>query len=434
MTDVAITPVRRPFDAAVSPPGSKSLTNRALVLAALSRGTSRISNVLLADDSAVMLEGLRRLGFGLSVADAGRTVIVTGQGGRVPATSADLSCGNSGTTIRFLSALCGLGHGTFTLDGVERMRQRPIGELVDVLSSLGATVDYAGAAGYPPVRLTADGLRGGNITYGTAKSSQFLSALLMAGPYAREELVVTLQGPQTSWPYVAMTLRLMDTFGVTSLVARDPLSGAAREITVPGGAYTATDYAVEPDASGAAYFWAAAALHAGSRITTPGLGNQSLQGDVAFADVLKRMGAAVTVSADAVTVEGTAELDGIDADLSAMPDQAQTLGVVALFARGPTTIRGLRTLRVKETDRLAAMAAELAKFGAGVTVAGDDAITIEPPTVPTAGVAVDTYDDHRMAMSFALAGTRVGGVVIRDQACVGKTYPAFFEDLARVCG
>ena len=432
MSDVALQPTRRPFDAVVTPPGSKSLTNRALVLAALAAGPCRISDVLMADDSAVMLDGLRRLGFG--VAAEGTTVTVTGQAGRIPAAAADLFCGNSGTTIRFLSALCGLGHGTFTLDGVARMRQRPIGELGDVLGHLGARLDPLGEPGYPPVRVTADGLAGGPMAYGTAKSSQFLSAVLMAAPYAREELVVALNGPQTSWPYVAMTLRLMDTFGVTALILRDPLTREPKEITVPTGTYAATDYSVEPDASGAAYFWAAAALHPGSRLTIPRLGKNSLQGDVGFADVLKRMGATVQVAADAVTVQSTGDLDGIDVDLSAMPDQAQTLAVVALFARGPTRITGLRTLRVKETDRLAAVATELAKFGAGVTVEGDDAITIDPPKAVTAGVAVDTYDDHRMAMSFALAGTRVDGVVIRDSECVRKTYPTFFEDLARACG
>ena len=432
MSDVTVTPISRPFDATVTPPGSKSLTNRALVLAALADGTSRVSNVLLADDSAVMLDGLRRLGFDVAV--DGTTVAVTGQAGRIPATAADLHCGNSGTTIRFLSAVAALGRGTFTLDGVARMRQRPIGELADVLNALGAAVTYDGPPGYPPVRLTAAGLAGGHFVYGTARSSQFLSAVLMALPYAADEGVVTLAGPQTSWPYVAMTLRLMDVFGVTALLERDPLTAEPLQLTVPRCPYAATDYAVEPDASGAAYFWAAAALHAGARVTVPGLGRHSLQGDVAFADVLKRMGATVTVEADAVTVEGTGELAGIDADLSAVPDQAQTLAVIALFADGPTRISGLHTLRVKETDRLAAMATELAKFGAAVTVDGDDAITIAPPRTPTPGVAVDTYDDHRMAMSFALAGTRVDGVVIRDAACVGKTYPAFFDDLGRATG
>jgi 3-phosphoshikimate 1-carboxyvinyltransferase len=432
MSDVTVTPVRRPFTATVTPPGSKSLTNRALVLAALAAGPCRVSNVLLADDSAVMLDGLRKLGFDVAV--DGTTVTVTGQAGFVPADSAELFCGNSGTTIRFLSALCALGRGTYTLDGVARMRQRPIGELVDVLTTLGTKVDYAGEPGYPPIRITADGLLGGKTDYGTAQSSQFLSAVLMAGPYARDELVVDLTGPQTSWPYVAMTMRLMDTFGVTPLVRRDPKTDVPNEIIVPEGPYAATDYAVEPDASGAAYFWAVGALHSGSRVTVAGLGGDSLQGDVAFADVLGRMGATVKVERDAITVEGRVRLTGIEADLSAIPDQAQTLGVVALFARGPTRITGVRTLRVKETDRLAAMATELTKFGAKVTVEGDDAITIDPPRTPTAGVAVDTYDDHRMAMSFALAGTRVNGVVIRDRACVNKTFPAFFEELARVTG
>ncbi len=430
MTDAAVTPITRPFTATVTPPGSKSLTNRALVLAALAVGPSRISNVLVADDSAVMLDGLRRLGFDVTV--DGTAVTVVGRGGRIPATSADLFCGNSGTTIRFLAALAALGHGTFALDGVPRMRHRPIGELTDVLGRLGTVVDHTGEPGYPPVRLTAAGLTGGPVTYGTARSSQFLSAVLMAAPYARDELVVTLSGPQTSWPYVAMTTRLMDVFGVTCLLERDPFTADPLQLTVPTAAYAPTAYSVEPDASGAAYFWAAAALHAGSAVTVPGLGRHSLQGDVGFTDVLRRMGAAVRVSADATTVSGTGTLDGIDADLSAMPDQAQTLGVVALFATGPTRITGLATLRVKETDRLTAMATELSKFGAAVTVDGDDAITIHPPPRFPPDVAVDTYDDHRMAMSFALAGTRVPGVVIRDRACVGKTYPSFFEDLSRL--
>ena len=428
--DAVVQPVSGPFDATVTPPGSKSLTNRALVLAALSAGPCRVSNVLLADDSAVMLDGLRRLGFDVSV--DGTTVTLVGRGGAVPSPSAELACGNSGTTIRFLAALCAAGTGTFTLDGVARMRQRPIGELGDVLAQQGATVEYLAESGYPPLRLTAAGLAGGAMTYGTALSSQFLSAVLMAAPTARDELVVRLDGPQTSWPYVAMTLRLMDAFGVTPLLERHS-TGEPKEITVPQGTYAATDYAVEPDASGAAYFWAAAALHAGARVTVPGLGGQSLQGDVGMVGFLKRMGATVTVAGDAVTVEGTGELDGIDADLSAVPDQAQTLGVVALFANGPTRLSGLRTLRVKETDRLTAMATELAKFGARVDVDGDDAITIDPPANVGRDVAVDTYDDHRMAMSFALAGTRVGAL-IRDRACVGKTYPRFFDDLARTTG
>jgi 3-phosphoshikimate 1-carboxyvinyltransferase len=431
MSDVAVPPIHGPFDAAVTPPGSKSLTNRALVLAALADGPCRVSNALLADDTAVMLDGVRQLG--LDVAVDGTVVTVVGQAGRVPAASAELACGNSGTTIRFLSAVAALGHGTFTLDGVARMRRRPIGELGDVLAAQGTAVEYLGEAGYPPVRLAASGLAGGRLSYGTAQSSQFLSAVLMAAPRARDELVVTLDGPQTSWPYVAMTMRMMDLFGVTPLVERHPSTGQPKELIIPTGTYAATDYAVEPDASAAAYFWAAAALHPGGRATVAGLGTQSLQGDVAITDVLRRMGATIRMSANAVTVVGADQLAGVDADLSAIPDQAQTIGVVALFAHGATRLSGLRTLRVKETDRLAAMATELSKFGAAVTVDGDDAITIDPPAAVRAGVAVDTYDDHRMAMSFALAGTRVG-VLIRDGQCVGKTYPDFFRDLERLRG
>ncbi len=431
--DVTVTPATRPFAATATPPGSKSLTNRALVLAALARGTSHVYNALLADDTRVMLDGLQRLGFTVAVDEAERVVTVVGGGGRIPAGSAELACGNSGTTIRFLSAMCALGRGTYTLDGVARMRQRPIGELVDVLNAIGSRVEYAGEPGFPPVRVTADGLGGGAMTYGTAKSSQFLSAVLMAGPYARDELHVTLDGPQTSWPYVAMTMRLMDVFGHFAELIRDPLTGEPKQIVVPDGRYVASDYTVEPDASAACYFWALAALHPGATVTTPGLGSDSLQGDVGFAKVLGRMGAKVRVGKDAVTVTGPAFLDGVDVSLADMPDQAQTLAVAALFASDPTRISGLRTLRVKETDRLAAVAAELRKFGAVVTVDGDDAMTIEPPAAVSAAT-VDTYDDHRMAMSFALAGTRVAGVTIRDAGCVAKTYPGYFDDLAAAIG
>jgi 3-phosphoshikimate 1-carboxyvinyltransferase len=228
-----------------------------------------------------------------------------------------------------------------------------------------------------------------------------------------------------------MTMQLMDEFGVTVELVRDPETGEPREIIVPKGAYTASKYDVEPDASNATYFLAAAALHPGSKVTVTGLGKGSLQGDVGFADVLRKMGADVEYGRDFITVTGTERLEGIEVDLSEMPDTAQTLAVTALFAEGRTRITGLHTLRVKETDRLAAVATELKKFGAGVEVEGDDALVIDPPAA-IKPAAVDTYDDHRMAMSFALAGTKVGGVVIRDPGCTAKTYPEYFEDLRKV--
>jgi 3-phosphoshikimate 1-carboxyvinyltransferase len=428
MGDVTLTPFEQPFRATIAPPGSKSLTNRALVLAALAKGTSQLSNVLFADDTLVMLDNLAKLGFQLDIDRDARSVVVHGRGGRIDSTAAELFCGNSGTTIRFLAALCALGKGEYTLDGVPRMRQRPIRDLVDLLRNLGVRVEYLAEDGFPPLRILADGLPGGVLQYSSTVSSQYLSAVLMASPYARHEVRVDLAGEQTSWPYVAMTMQLMDRFGHTPELLRDPSTGRPKQIIAPVGRYAATQYNVEPDASNATYFLAVAAIRPGAKVTIEGLGKGSLQGDVGFADVLRRMGADLVFGRDFITVMGTETLEGIEVDLRDMPDTAQTLAVVALFAQGETIIRGLHTLRVKETDRLAALSNELQKFGATVTIDGDDMLTIEPPKL-LRRAEVDTYDDHRMAMSFAIAGTRVEHVVIKNAECVNKTYPAFFADL-----
>lgn len=430
MSDIAIEPITRPFEVTITPPGSKSLTNRALVLAALGDGPSELSNVLFADDTLVMIEGLTRLGFHVEIDRPSHVLRVEGRGGAVPAAGAELFCGNSGTTIRFLTALCALGRGRFNLDGIPRMRQRPIGQLVELLKNLGGRIEYVMAQGFPPINVIADGLAGGLVRFGNAQSSQFLSAILQVAPYARHEVRVDLEGPQTSWPYVAMTMRLMDEFGVTPELIRDTVTGEPRQIIIPQGNYRATNYAIEPDASNAAYFMAAAAIHPDSRVTVERLGKHSLQGDVGFAEVLRKMGADVQVGNDSITVFGTGVLEAIDIDLSAMPDQAQTLAVVALFAHGPTTLRGLQTLRLKETDRIAALATELAKLGAEVSSEGDD-LTIRPPD-RIQPAAIDTYDDHRMAMSFAIVGTKVDGITIKDADCVAKTYPNYFEDLRKL--
>lgn len=427
---IFIQPIARTFDVTMAPPGSKSLTNRALVLAALGAGASELSNVLFADDTLVMLENLGRLGFALKIDREKHSVRVEGRGGEIPTSSAELFCGNSGTTLRFLTALCALGRGHFILDGIPRMRQRPIGPLADLLHALGVRTQYEMKEGFPPIIVLADRLPGGRCRFGTSTSSQFLSALLQVAPYARHEVRVDLQTPQTSWPYVAMTMRLMDEFYLTAELIRDQNTGEPKEIHIPQGVYRATHYAIEPDASNASYFLAAAAIHPGSKITIAGLGKRSLQGDVGFANVLRQMGADVTVGADSITAIGPDRLNGIDVDLSTMPDTAQTLAVAALFADGSTIIRGLHTLRVKETDRIAALANELQKLGANVRVEGDD-LSIDPPAkLKPASIA--TYDDHRMAMSFALAGTRSAGVAIQDPACVNKTYPNYFDDLAKL--
>lgn len=433
MSDLRIEPISRPFLATLTPPGSKSLTNRALVLAALSNGRCELSNVLFADDSRRMLENLQALGFRLEIDEAAQRVVVHGKGGEVPAKSAELFCGLSGTTVRFLTALCTLSDGEYTLDGTPRLRQRPLGSLVDLLRNFGARLTYLENDGFVPLKVHSHGLAGGIGRFGKSMTSQNLSAVLQVGPYARHELRIELESNQTSWPYVAMTMRLMDEFGLTPELIRDPDTGEPREIIIPKGSYAATDYIVEPDASNASYFLAAAAINPGSKITIERLGKQSLQGDVGFADVLHKMGASLIFGKDFITITGPQTLEGIDIDMGTMPDMAQTLAVVALFAEGPTTIRGLFTLRVKETDRIAALATELTKLGAEVEVEGDDAITITPPEDNKLKIAsIDTYDDHRMAMSFAVAGTRSLGVTINDIECVNKTYPHFFEDLEKV--
>lgn len=431
LQQLTLTPAVGPFSATLSPPGSKSLTNRALVLAALAAGECEISNILVADDTAVMLDGLRRLKFSLDVDESKRSVRLSGKAGAVPATQAELFCGNSGTTIRFLAALCCLGQGSFTLDGVPRMRQRPIGDGVALLRNLGARIDYLGETGFPPLKISADRLAGGIAVYDSAVSSQYLSAVLMVAPYARHEVRIDLSPNQTSWPYVAMTMQLMDHFGVTPEVVRDPDTGEPKQIIIPQERYAATRYTVEPDASNAAYFLAVAAAHSGSTVTIRGLGKHSLQGDVKFANVLQKMGAQVRLDAASVTVTGTDTLDGIDIDLRDMPDQAQTLAALAVLAQGPTTIHGLHTLRVKETDRLEALRSELIKLGAEATVGDDQSLRIVPPSKPQPA-CIRTYDDHRMAMSFAIVGTKAEGVVIEDPSCVNKTYPAFFDDLRQV--
>ena len=431
MSDIQLEPISRPFTATMRPPGSKSLTNRALVLAALAEGACELDNVLFAEDTQVMLESLARLGFELSTDPAAAKVRVAGRGGMIPSDSAELFCGNSGTTIRFLTALCALGRGRYTLDGIPRMRQRPIGPLVIGLAHLGARASYLIEKGFPPVVVMADRLPGGLLKWEAAASSQFLSAILMIGPYARHELSVDLVGKQSSWPYVAMTMRLMDIFGSTPELIRDPRTQEPKRIIIPQGRYGPTTYSVEPDASSASYFLAAAAINPGSKISISGLGKSSLQGDVAFADVLHSMGADLVFGSDFITLSGPNRLQGIETDLTGMPDMAQTLAVAALFAEGPTTITGLSSLRLKETDRLAALSAELTRLGANVEIEDDATLVIEPPTHLNSA-AINTYDDHRMAMSFALAATRRNGIVIKDVECVAKSYPRYFDDLRNV--
>ena len=420
-----ILPLAAPPDAAVAVPGSKSLTNRALVLAALADGPSRLINALFADDTVVMVESLRRLGFDIEVDERAPAMRVVGRGGIIPAATADLFVGGAGTAARFLTAIACLGSGRYRLDGTVRMRERPVGDLVDALTTLGASV--TATRGSLPVLIEARGLHGGRAAVRGDVSSQFVSAVLMAAPYAAGDVELLVEGRLVAAPYVEMTLAAMAAFGIE--VEQD---GLRRFLVRTGRRYRPRDYAVEPDASGAAYFFAAAAI-TGGRVRVPGLSSVSLQGDARFVDVLEQMGCRVERAPDALTVQGRGApggvLRGVDVDMGAMSDQAMTLAAIAPFAAGPTRIRGVAHIRHQESDRLAATAAELRRLGQEVEEF-DDGLVVTPQPVRPA--VVQTYNDHRIAMAFAITGLRAPGIVIADPGCVTKTFPDFFERLERL--
>ena len=404
-------------------PGSKSISNRALLLAALSQGGTRLSGVLESDDTARMLDALRALGVSWARIDAGEYT-VQGAGGAFPVRTAELFLGNAGTAFRPLTAALALAGGSYQLSGVPRMHERPIGDLVDALRALGADIGYLGREGYPPLAIRPPAAALG--TAATVRgdvSSQFLSALLMALPLARQRVSVKVAGELVSKPYVEITLDLMRRFGV--VLERD----GWQQFTMPTGAgYRSPGRLdVEGDASSASYFLAAGAV-GGGPVRVLGVDESSIQGDVRFVEVLRAMGADVAFGAGWIEVRGRAPLRRIDADLNHIPDAAMTAAVLALFADGPSTIRNVANWRVKETDRLAAMATELRKVGARVEE-GPDFLRIEPPA-KLLPATIDTYDDHRMAMCFSLVA--LGGVAVRinDPHCVAKTFPDYFRVFA----
>jgi 3-phosphoshikimate 1-carboxyvinyltransferase len=368
-----------------------------------------------------MIVALRSLGISVEANDEGTQLKIAGCGGRIPNDDASLFVGNSGTTVRFLAAMLALGHGSYRLEGTPRMHERPIADLIAALLDLGVDIRSERDNGCPPVVIDARGLPGGRATVKGDVSSQFLSGLLMACPYATEPTTLVVAGTLVSQPYVHMTLAVMRAFGI------DMSDKNLARFEVPKAVYRAIDYAIEPDASAASYFCAAAAITGGT-VTVEGLTRKSLQGDVAFVDVLAKMGCLVMENENSITVTG-APLHGVDVDMNAISDTVQTLGPVALFAEGPTTIRGVGHIRHKETDRIGDLARELRKLGATVDESADG-MTITPG-LPQAAT-IDTYDDHRMAMSLALAGLRILGVVIRDPDCTRKTYPEYFRDLATI--
>jgi len=409
-----ITPLDRRPDAMIRVPGSKSVTNRALIIAALADGSSRITNPLFADDSYWLMDALVRLGIDVS-ADSGRAeVLVGGRGGVIVTSDVDLFVGNAGTVARFLPPVLALGRGPYTVDGVPRMRERPVEDLVDAMGQLGAAVEYAGEEGRFPLTIKGGGIPGGDARVSGSKSSQFVSGLLMAAPYAAHRVTLLAEG-RKEWPYVGITVALMRAFGVE-------VEEAQARFAVEPNLYTARTYEVEPDASGASYFMAAAAA-TGGRVKIPGLGSTSPQGDLRFAGVLRDMGCRVEIAPDFVEVQGPDRLQGVEVDMNAFSDTMITLSAIAPFAEGPTTIKNVGHTRLQETDRLSAVATELGRLGIE-TQSTPSSIRIIPHTV-LPGV-VRTYGDHRMAMSFAVTGLAAPGVRIQDPGCVTKTFPGFF--------
>ncbi len=430
METLVLPPIKR-FTGAVRPPGSKSIANRALPLAAMARGTTRLENLPDGEDVTLMRIALEKLQIPMTI--EGDTIIIQGQGGglQAPGGEASLFLGNSGTATRILTALLSAGDGVFHIDGVARMRERPIADLVDALLPLAGNtrIVYEANPGFPPLRIEAKGLAGGHTRIRGDLSSQFTTGLVMALPLCHGPATVEIEGKLVSAPYVDLTLKVMRDFGAK--IERD---GLERFWTMnPKGYQSPGTFSVEPDASSASYFLAAAAI-TGGPVTVLGLTKDSPQGEVGFAEVLRRMGATVEYYADGITVIGPAngKLQGIDVDMDLMSDTGMTLAVAALFAEGPTTIRNVHNWRLKETDRLRAMATELRKVGARVEE-GPGNLTIHPPEI-FKRAEFDTYDDHRIAMCFSLVA--LGGVeaIIRDPGCVRKTYPGYFEDFKRLAG
>ena len=415
-----------PVRAAVTLPGSKSVTNRALPIAALAHGETLLKGALFSDDSRYCIEALRSLGYGVET-DAGAAAVRVRGRGTEPLMSGrggDLFVGNSGTASRFLTAFVALGRGNFRIDGVARMRERPIADLLAALRLWGVDARDELGTGCPPVLVRANGIPGGETVVRGESSSQYATALLLAAPCAARESVIAVAGELVSAPYVRMTVAMMEDFGVA-------VETGDRSFRVRPQAYRAREYQIEPDASGASYFLAAAAV-TGGEVTIAGLSGRMLQGDAAFAGVLERMGCEVARGPRGLTLRGPAGgLRGIDVDLFDMSDTVPTLAAIAPLASAPVTIRNVANVRLKETDRLRACAAELRKFGVAVEEFADG-LRIEPRAELRSGVEVETYDDHRMAMSFAVLGLRAPGTAIRDPGCVAKTFPDFLERFERM--
>ncbi len=408
--------------ATVAAPPSKSYTNRAYIVAALADGTVRLENPLFSDDTRYMREAL--IQFGVPVVEEKQAAVVQGQGGKLNVPGREVFIGNAGTTMRFLTTLASLAPGITRLTGDDRMQERPIEDLLMCLRQMGLKAESLQGNGCPPIKIHGGKPQGGSVTLAGDKSSQYLTSLLLSAPYFQNDTVINIEGELTSKSYVDITLDIMQTFGVSVL------NEFYRKFTIPAGQhYRARSYVVEGDASSASYFFAAAAV-TGGEVSVTHLNPDSAQGDIHFPDALEQMGCEVKRSGEKITVFGN-PLRGITIHMNDMPDVVQTLAVVALFAEGKTTMTGIANLRIKETDRIAALANELTRLGASVA-AGEDFLIIEPGTHQPA--EVETYDDHRMAMSFAVAGLGIPGVKIKNPRCVDKSFPNFFERFQELYG
>ena len=420
---IAVQPVRKPLDATIDVPGSKSYTNRALLVAAMARGASTLTGALFSDDTHYMSASLRKLGVEINADEKRARFDVHGNGDNIPISSAELYIGNSGTTSRSLTAYLSLGHGKYVVDGDEPMRRsRPISDLLDALRQIGVSARSQFDNGHLPIIVEANGLEGGKTRLDVGKSSQFLTALLLIAPCAKNGMEIEVIGKR-EMPYIDITLSVMEAFGVR-VVNED-----YRYFRVEGGQqYQPRTYNIEPDASNASYFFAAAAI-TGGRVTVKHLHPDSAQGDIRFVHVLEQMGCQVSVSDTGITVTGPRQLKGVEVDMRAISDTSLTLAAIAPFADSKVTIRNIEHTRWQETDRIHAMVTELRKLGVPV-VEHQDGLEISPASITPA--AIDTYEDHRMAMAFSLVGLRGPGIRINDPECVSKTFPHYFQILGEL--
>ncbi len=416
---IEIKPVTT-VDATVAVPGSKSLTQRALIAAALGDGTSRLIGPLASEDTSYTSKALEQMGVVVN-RDNDDVWTVEGSGGNLRTPEKEIFLGNNGTATRFLTSVAALGHGEFAIDGEERMRERPIAPLMEALQGWGADIVSVHGTGCPPLKLNSKGLTGGATVLPEGKSSQYLSSLLLVAPYAAQAASLTVKGEVLSKPYVAMTLSVMYDFGIDVTCNEEYTS-----FSIPQGSYRAMEYKIEGDASNASYFWAAAAV-TGGRITVSNVPVPSLQGDALLVPLFARMGCEITRNGNGITLQGSERLEGISVDMGDMPDVVPTLAVVAAFAHGKTKIYNIEHLRIKECDRLTATLTELAKMGAKVEEGQDYMIIHGDGGKSLHGAEIETYNDHRMAMSFAVAGLRVPGVKIQNEGCVAKSFPDFWE-------